>query len=69
MSTSKVPIDKMIKDVSAMGFTEDEVRTIVKKLTEKGQSVDLNVVLDKLMNGEGAAAPATQKKKGWFGRG
>eukprot|EP00854_Cymbomonas_tetramitiformis_P020057 gene20057-24012_t len=69
LSTSKVPIDKVIKDVSAMGFTEDEVRTIVKKLTEKGQSVDLNVVLDKLMNGEGAAAPATQKKKGWFGRG
>mmetsp|Transcript_46136 Transcript_46136/g.88038 ORF Transcript_46136/g.88038 Transcript_46136/m.88038 type:complete len:86 (-) Transcript_46136:668-925(-) len=27
------------------------------------QSVDLNVVLDKLMNGEGQA-----KKTGWFGR-
>jgi hypothetical protein len=38
---------------------------VVRRLTENGQSVDLNIVLDKLMNGE--AGP--QQAKGWFQRG
>jgi hypothetical protein len=42
------------------------VRGVVRKLTAAGQSVDLNVVLDRLMRGEGAVAA---KKAGWFGRG
>jgi len=61
MSSSKMPIEKVIEDVSLMGFTKDEVRTVVRELTKQGKTVDLNVVLDKLMKGEGS-------KKGWFGR-
>eukprot|EP00897_Mesotaenium_endlicherianum_P007545 jgi/Mesen1/6819/ME000035S06199 len=62
LGTSRVPIDKVIDDVAAMGFSKEQVHGIVRRLTENGQSVDLNIVLDKLMNG-GAEPP-----KGWFGR-
>jgi hypothetical protein len=48
-----------------MGFSKDQVRAVVRRLTENGQSVDLNIVLDKLMNGGGDVQP----QKGWFGRG
>jgi hypothetical protein len=44
-----------------MGFSRAEVDVVVRKLTEKGQSVELNVIIDRLMKGEG-------KQKGWFGR-
>jgi len=46
-----VPIEKVVEDVSAMGFTRQAVRDVVRRLTENGQSVDLNIVLDQLMNG------------------
>lgn len=60
---NRVPIDDVIDKVTTMGFPRDHVRATVRKLTENGQSVDLNVVLDKLMNeGEG------QIPRGWFGR-
>lgn len=60
---NRVPIDDVIDKVTTMGFSRDQVRATVRKLTENGQSVDLNVVLDKLMNdGEG------QPPRGWFGR-
>uniref|UniRef100_A0A5B6ZB85 Putative transcriptional regulator DEF1 isoform X1 n=1 Tax=Davidia involucrata TaxID=16924 RepID=A0A5B6ZB85_DAVIN len=60
---NRVPIDDVIDKVTNMGFSRDQVRATVRKLTENGQSVDLNVVLDKLMNGgEG------QPQRGWFGR-
>ncbi|KAK3228136.1 hypothetical protein Dsin_007998 [Dipteronia sinensis] len=49
-STNRVPVDEVIDNVAAMGFRRDTVRATVRKLTENGQSVDLNVVLDKLMN-------------------
>ncbi|KAI8541439.1 hypothetical protein RHMOL_Rhmol08G0060700 [Rhododendron molle] len=53
-SGNRVPIDDVVDKLSTMGFTRDQVRATVRKLTENGQSVDLNVVLDKLMNeGEG----------------
>ncbi|XP_043724707.1 velvet complex subunit B [Telopea speciosissima] len=61
---NRVPIDDVIEKVSMMGFSRDQVRATVRKLTENGQSVDLNVVLDKLMNGGGEVQP----QKGWFGR-
>lgn len=48
-----------------MGFSKEQVRATVRKLTENGQSVDLNVVLDKLMNDGEMHQPA---KGGWFGR-
>lgn len=50
-SANKVPVDVVVDKVAAMGFRRDLVRATVKKLTENGQTVDLNAVLDKLMNG------------------
>ncbi|KAL6193320.1 hypothetical protein ACLB2K_034404 [Fragaria x ananassa] len=47
---NKVPIDDVIDRVTSMGFPRDHVRATVGKLTDNGQAVDLNVVLDKLMN-------------------
>ncbi|GKV37252.1 hypothetical protein SLEP1_g45305 [Rubroshorea leprosula] len=62
-SGNRVPIDDVIDKVTSMGFPRDHVRATVRKLTESGQSVDLNMVLDKLMNdGE------VQLQRGWFGR-
>ncbi|CAN0890380.1 hypothetical protein LINGRAHAP2_LOCUS16402 [Linum grandiflorum] len=46
----RMPVDDVIDKVVAMGFRRDLVRATVKVLTENGQAVDLNVVLDKLMN-------------------
>ncbi|KAF5457279.1 hypothetical protein F2P56_021392 [Juglans regia] len=60
---NRVPIDDVIDKVTTMGFPRDHVRATVQKLTENGQSVDLNIVLDKLMN-EGDVQPP----RGWFGR-
>lgn len=60
---NRVPLDDVVDKVSSMGFSRDLVRATVRKLTENGQSVDLNVVLDKLMN-DGEIQP----QKGWFGR-
>ncbi|GAQ88616.1 hypothetical protein KFL_004450030 [Klebsormidium nitens] len=57
LSTSKMPIEQVIDDVAAMGFHKDEVRSIVRQLTETGKSVDLNIVLDTLMTRSGGAAP------------
>ncbi|KAK1269356.1 hypothetical protein QJS04_geneDACA005090 [Acorus gramineus] len=62
-SGNRVPIDDVVEKVSTMGFSSEQVRATVRKLTENGQSVDLNVVLDKLMN-DGEIQP----QKGWFGR-
>ncbi|XP_057515943.1 protein transport protein SEC31-like [Amaranthus tricolor] len=62
-SGNRVPIDDVIDKVTTMGFPRDHVRATVRRLTENGQSVDLNVVLDKLMN-DGEIQPP----KGWFGR-
>lgn len=60
---NRVPIDDVVDKVTNMGFSRDQVRATVRRLTENGQSVDLNVVLDKLMNGgEG------QPERAWFGR-
>lgn len=50
MRTSRLPMEKVVDDVAAMGFSKEQVRGVVKKLTENGQSVDLNVILDRLMN-------------------
>ncbi|XVF18239.1 hypothetical protein REPUB_Repub11eG0004300 [Reevesia pubescens] len=60
---NRVPIDDVIDKVTTMGFPRDQVRATVRKLTENGQSVDLNVVLDKLMNDSDVQPP-----RGWFGR-
>ncbi|KAJ0113736.1 hypothetical protein Patl1_02806 [Pistacia atlantica] len=59
---NRVPVDDVVDKVTSMGFPRDHVRATVRKLTENGQSVDLNIVLDKLMNGG-----EVQPQRGWFG--
>ncbi len=49
--TYTVPLEKVIDDIVNMGFSRHEVRGVVTKLMESGQSIDLNIVLDRLMNG------------------
>ncbi|XP_037493217.1 arginine-glutamic acid dipeptide repeats protein isoform X2 [Jatropha curcas] len=49
-SGNTIPVDDVVDKVVGMGFRRDLVRATVKKLTENGQSVDLNIVLDKLMH-------------------
>lgn len=60
---NRVPVDDVIDKVTTMGFPREQVKATVRRLTENGQSVDLNIVLDKLMN-EGDGQPP----RGWFGR-
>ncbi|KAB5532031.1 hypothetical protein DKX38_018701 [Salix brachista] len=50
-SGNRIPADDVVDKVATMGFRRDLVRATVRKMTENGQSVDLNAVLDKLMNG------------------
>jgi hypothetical protein len=50
-SGNRIPVDDVVDKVATMGFRRDLVRATVRKLTDNGQSVDLNTVLDKLMNG------------------
>ncbi|KAE9612697.1 hypothetical protein Lalb_Chr06g0175821 [Lupinus albus] len=59
---NRVSIDDVVDKVASMGFPRDYVRATVRKLTDNGQSVDLNAVLDKLMT-EGENQPP----RGWFG--
>lgn len=42
---------QVIDDVANMGFSRHEVKAVVLDLMDKGQSVDLNIVLDRLMHG------------------
>ncbi|KAL5228948.1 hypothetical protein ABZP36_017213 [Zizania latifolia] len=62
-SGNRVPLDDVVDKVATMGFSREQVRATVRRLTENGQNVDLNVVLDKLMNDSDV-----QPQKGWFGR-
>ncbi|KAI4375340.1 hypothetical protein MLD38_013223 [Melastoma candidum] len=62
-SGNRVPIDDVVDKVTSMGFSRDQVRATVRRLTENGQAVDLNIVLDKLMNDSDVQPP-----RGWFGR-
>lgn len=60
---NRVPVDDVVDKVTSMGFPRDQVRGTVRRLTENGQPVDLNIVLDKLMNDSDVQPP-----RGWFGR-
>ncbi len=44
---------QVIDDVSSMGFSRHEVHGVISDLMDNGQSVDLNVVLDRLMRARG----------------
>ncbi|XP_022739377.1 vacuolar protein sorting-associated protein 27 isoform X2 [Durio zibethinus] len=63
-SGNRVPIDDVVDKVNSMGFPRDLVRATVRKLTENGQSVDLNVVLDKLMNDSDVQPPRGRRRVG-----
>ncbi|KAG0599612.1 hypothetical protein M758_12G165500 [Ceratodon purpureus] len=66
---NRVPVEEVIDKVAGMGFGRDQVRAVVRRLTENGTSVDLNVVLDKLMNGDSSSRnEGQQPAKGWYGR-
>ncbi len=43
-----MPIERVVDDVAAMGFSRSEVRAVLRELMDQGQAVDLNVVLDRL---------------------
>ncbi|KAL5544163.1 hypothetical protein UlMin_007947, partial [Ulmus minor] len=58
-----IPVEDVIDENVAMGFRRDMVRAAEKQMVENGQSVDLNVVLDELMN-DGESQP----ESGRFGR-
>uniref|UniRef100_A0A0E0DMN2 DUF1421 domain-containing protein n=1 Tax=Oryza meridionalis TaxID=40149 RepID=A0A0E0DMN2_9ORYZ len=60
---NRVPIDDVVDKVATMGFSREQVRAAVRQLTESGQNVDLNMVLDKVMNGADA-----QPQRVWHGR-
>lgn len=47
-AAASVPIEKVIDDVAVMGFSREDVRRVLRELMESGQSVDLNIVLDRL---------------------
>mmetsp|Transcript_12602 Transcript_12602/g.35144 ORF Transcript_12602/g.35144 Transcript_12602/m.35144 type:complete len:291 (-) Transcript_12602:1438-2310(-) len=67
VSSNRVPIEKVVEDVAAMGFTRQAVRDVVRRLTENGQSVDLNIVLDQLMNGPGSQGGGSARERGgWY---
>jgi hypothetical protein len=40
-----------VDDVASMGFSRGDARGAITALAASGASVDLNVVLDRLMNG------------------
>ncbi len=40
---------QVIDDVASMGFSRHEVHGVISDLMDNGQSVDLNIVLDRLM--------------------
>ena len=49
--SSALSHDGIIEKGAAMGFSRDQVRSVIRGLTDRGQSVDMNSVLDILMNG------------------
>ena len=42
---------QLIDDVATMGFSRREVQQAINEVRRSGQGVDLNVILDRLMNG------------------
>lgn len=64
LQPNRSPLDEVVAKVVAMGFPRDQVHVVIRRLMEKGQSIDMNAVLDTLMNG----AKENQPQRGWQGR-
>ncbi len=43
-----VPVELVIDDIAVMGFSREEVRSVLRELTAQGKPVDMNIVLDRL---------------------
>lgn len=52
--------DELIEQVAGMGFSRDQIRSVIQRLTESGQPVDMNSVLDRLNNTTGPS------QRGWY---
>lgn len=49
--TRSVPLEAVVQDICNMGFERGQVLAVVSNLQAAGQSVDLNVILDRLTRG------------------
>lgn len=49
-STRSVPLEQIISDISNMGFERHQIMAVIDNLQKSGQSMDLNVILDRLTN-------------------
>ena len=47
-AAAAVPIEKVIDDISVMGFSREEVRNVLRELKAQGKPIDMNIVLDRL---------------------
>eukprot|EP00798_Chlamydomonas_sp_ICE-L_P024544 gene24544-10152_t len=51
-TSRSVPLEQVITDISHMGFDRGQINAVITSLQRNGQSVDLNVILDKLTRGD-----------------
>ena len=43
-----VPVERVIDEIAAMGFSREEVWNVLRELTTQGKPLDMNIVLDRL---------------------
>jgi hypothetical protein len=48
-----IPLDVIVGEFASMGFTRDEVMTVLGKMEARNEQKEMNSILDKLMAGEG----------------
>lgn len=53
--------DELVEQVAGMGFSGDQIRGVIQRLTENGQPVDMNTVLDRLNS-----STAGPSQRGWY---
>jgi hypothetical protein len=46
-------LDVIVGEFASMGFTRDEVMTVLGKMEARNEQKEMNSILDKLMAGEG----------------
>lgn len=45
-----LPLDKVVSDIVAMGFSHSQVMSVVRQLQASGQGLEMNVIIDRLMS-------------------
>ena len=53
MQNEDIPLDVIVGEFASMGFTRDEVMTVLGKMEARNEQKEMNSILDKLMAGEG----------------